>query len=178
MSVYEFEGRIPKIGKNTYISKSASIIGDVTIGDGCFIGPGARIKGDYGKVIIGDETSVQENCVIHARPDEVCKIGNRVNVGHASTLHGCTVEDNAIIGMGSIISDWAVIGEWAVVGEGAVVKQNQKIPDGKICVGVPAKIIGNVKEDYKKEYEYFKDIYVELAKRYPKNLKEIKIGKE
>jgi len=174
MSVYEFEGKVPKIGKNTYISKSASVIGDVTIGDGCFIGPGARIKGDYGKVIIGNETSVQENCVIHARPNEECRIGNRVNVGHASTLHGCTIKNNAIIGMGAIISDWALIGEWTVIGEGAVVKQNQKIPDGKICVGVPAKIIGEVKEDYKKEYEYFKDTYVDLAIRYSKNLKEIK----
>ncbi|MBA7597230.1 Protein YrdA [subsurface metagenome] len=175
MTVYKFEERVPKIGKNTYISKSATIIGDVTIGNGCFIGPGARIKGDYGRIIIGDETSVQENCVIHARPDEVCKIGSRVNIGHASTLHGCTVEDNAIIGMGSIISDWACIGEWAVVGEGAVVKQNQNIPARKICVGVPAKIIGDVKEDYKKEYEYFKDTYVELAKRYSKNLKRLDI---
>ena len=143
MTVYAFEDMVPSIGPDTYISKSADIVGDVTIGSRCFIGPGARIKGDYGSIKIGNRTSVQENCVVHARPDKVCSIGSNVNVGHGSILHGCFIKDWAVIGMGAIISDFAEIGEWAVVGEGCVIKQNFVVPDRKIAVGVPGKLIGN-----------------------------------
>jgi len=171
--IYEFENKRPKIGANSYISKSAEVIGDVVIGDGCFIAPGAKIKGDYGSIRIGNMTSIQENCVIHARPGKICNIGNYVTAGHGCILHTCIIKDYAVIGMGAIISDDAVVGEWCAIGEGCVVKQNQEIPDNKIAVGVPAKIIGDVNEDYKKQWTEFKDIYVELAKRYPAGLKEI-----
>lgn len=172
MALYEFEGRKPVVGTGTYVSASADIVGDVTIGARCFIGPGAKIKGDYGKIIIGAETSVQENCVVHARPDDICTVGKRVNVGHGAILHNCTVKDYAVIGMGAIVSDFAVVGEWCAVGEGCVVKSGQEIPDGKACVGIPAKIIGDVTDDYKKLWSRYKEIYVTLAERY-KNLKRI-----
>ena len=133
MSIYEFENKKPNIGKNTFIYKSADIIGDVIIGKNCYIGPGARIRGDYGSIRIGDNTAVEENVVIHARPDDVTIIGNNVTIGHASIIHNATINDWAVIGMGSIVSDWAVIGKWAVVAEGAVVKNKQKIPDKAIA---------------------------------------------
>jgi carbonic anhydrase/acetyltransferase-like protein (isoleucine patch superfamily) len=174
MTLYEFEGKTPRIGKGTYISATADVIGDVIIGKRCYIAPGARIKGDYGAVRIGDETNVQENCIIHARPNEKTVIGSRVIVGHGSILHNCTLRNDAIIGMGAIVSDWAEIGEWAVIGEGCVVKQNQRIPAGKIAVGVPAKIIGEVTEEYKREWAGFKSIYAELADtRYPNGLRKL-----
>lgn len=174
MTVYTFEGKTPKVGEGTYISKSAEIIGDVTIGKKCFIGPGAKIKGDYGTIVIGDENSIQENCVLHARPGEVCRIGNRTTIGHGAIIHTCTVKDSAVIGMGAIVSDFAEIGVWGVVGEGCVVKNNQQIPDGNIAVGIPAKIIGTVNEDYKTQWNKYKDIYVGLAKRYRDSLKNAK----
>jgi len=172
MAIYEFEGKQPVIGDGTYVSETADIIGDVVIGKRCYIGPGAKIKGDYGSVIIGDETSVQENCVVHARPGDICKIGSRVNAGHGSILHNCTVKDFAVIGMGAIVSDYAVVGEWCAIGEGCVVKNDQNIPPGKIAVGVPAKIIGDVDEDYKKQWGKYKELYIELAERY-RHLKRI-----
>jgi len=170
MALYEFEGKIPKTGKGTYVAKTADVIGDVVIGDKCYIGPGARIKGDYGKIRIGNETAIQENCVLHARPNEICSIGNQANIGHGAILHNCTIKDGALIGMGAIVSDWAIVEENAIVAEGCVVKQNQVIPAGKIAVGVPAKIIGN----RDKQFAEFKGIYVKLAKRYLKSLKKIK----
>jgi len=173
MAVYQFEDRIPKIGASSYISKAANVIGDVTIGEGCFIGPGAQIKGDYGTVKIGDNTSIQENCVVHARPDEICVIGSWINVGHGAILHNCTVKDWAVIGMGAIISDYAEVGEWGVVGEGAVVKNGQKLPDNSIAVGIPAKVIGEVKDEYKGTWTKYKEIYVGLARRYKEELKEL-----
>jgi carbonic anhydrase/acetyltransferase-like protein (isoleucine patch superfamily) len=170
MALYEFEGKSPKIGKETYVAESADIIGDVVIGDKCYIGPGARIKGDYGSIRIGNETAIQENCVLHARPDETCSVGNQVNVGHGAILHNCTIKDGAVIGMGAIVSDWAVVEENAIVAEGCVVKQRQVIPAKKVAVGVPAKIVGESTEEWNK----LKGIYVKLAKRYQTGLKKIK----
>jgi phenylacetic acid degradation protein len=174
MVVYRFEDKEPKIGKGTYISQSAEVIGNVTIGKQCYIGPGAKIRGDYGSIVIGDRTSVEENCVLHARPNDICRVGNMVTVGHGSILHNCTVKDYAVIGMGAIVSDYAVVGVWSVVGEGCVVKNNQVVEDQKIVVGVPAKTVGEVSDEYKQLWTQYKSIYVELAKNYPKKLKEVK----
>lgn len=174
MAIYDFEGRVPKVAENAYISETADVIGDVTIGSKCFIGPGAKIKGDYGKIIIGNESSVQENCILHARPGEKCVVGKRVNVGHGCILHGCTIMDNAVVGMGAVVSDFAVVGDWAVVGEGAVVRSKQEVPGGTIAVGVPAKVIGEVTDDYKVQWNGFKDVYVGLCERYKKGLRRVK----
>jgi carbonic anhydrase/acetyltransferase-like protein (isoleucine patch superfamily) len=172
--VYKFEDKKPKIGKGTYVSQSAEVIGDVTIGEQCYVGPGAKLRGDYGKIKIGNKTSVEENCVVHARPNEICRVGNMVTVGHGSILHNCTVKDYAVIGMGAIVSDYAVVGVWSVVGEGCVVKNNQVIENQKVVVGVPAKAVGDVSEEYKTLWTNFKEIYVRLAEKYPKKLKAIR----
>ena len=175
MSIYEFENKKPSIGKDTFIFKSADIIGDVVIGENCYIGPGARIRGDYGSIRIGNNTAVEENVVIHARPDDVTIIGNNVTIGHGSIIHNATIQDWAVIGMGAIVSDWAVIGKWAVVAEGAVVKNKQKIPNKAIAVGVPAKIVSEISEEYEKQWTNYKKIYSDLARnRFPNSLKEIK----
>lgn len=172
MTLYEFEGKRPTIGKTSFVPETADIIGDVTIGEGCFIGVGARLRGDYGKIVIGDRTSVQENVVIHARDGDQTVVGSNVQLGHGCILHNCTVKDNAVIGLGAILTDFSVVGDWAIVGEGAVVRG--EVPDGKIAVGIPAKIIGDVTEKHKSEWQYYKDKYAELASvRYPAGLKRI-----
>jgi len=171
--IYEFEGRQPKIGDQTYVNHMAIVIGKVTIGRQCYIAPGAVVKGDYGEVTIGDGCSIQENVVIHARPGERTTIGSNCTIGHGSIIHNATVKDEAVIGMGAIVSDYAVIGEWAVIGEGAVVRQHFEVPEGAIAVGVPAKIIGEVKDHHKEELTKFKKIYQDLAIRYPKGLKKL-----
>lgn len=174
MSIFQYKNNKPVIGKNCYIADSAEVIGDVIIGDGCYVGPGAVIRGDYGKIIIGNNTSVEENCVLHARPNETCTVGNNVTLGHACIVHTAKiVSDYSVIGMGAIVSDFAILGEWAVVGEGAVVKNNQEIPPGKIAVGIPAKVIGDVTEEYKKQWNHFKGLYVNLATSYNKDLKKV-----
>ena len=102
MAIYEFEGKRPVIGKGTYVMETASIIGDVTIGEDCYIGAGAVIRGDYGTIKIGNGTAVEDNCVLHARPDDVLSIGNEVTLGHGAIIHNCTIADFAVIGMGAI----------------------------------------------------------------------------
>jgi carbonic anhydrase/acetyltransferase-like protein (isoleucine patch superfamily) len=177
MALYEFEGKRPQIGEGTFVPETADVVGDVTIGKGCFIGVGARIRGDYGRIVIGDRTSVQENVVIHARDGGETRIGSNVQLGHGCILHNATVEDNAVIGLGAILTDFSVVGDWAIVGEGAVVRG--EIPPGKIAVGIPAKVIGEVTERHKQEWQYYKDKYSELAsQRYPKGWKRIDKGED
>ena len=174
MPIYEFENKKPRIGKGTFIFQSADVIGDVTIGENCYVGPGARIRGDYGSIKIGNDTAIEENVVIHARPNEKTTIGDSVTIGHAAIIHNSTIHDWAIIGMGAIVSDYADIGEWAVVAEGAVVKNKTKVPDKSIAVGVPAKVVAEITSDYKKQWTEYKKIYSDLArKRFPNSLKSI-----
>jgi phenylacetic acid degradation protein len=174
VTVRSFDGRIPRIGEGSYVHPSADVFGDVTIGQGCWIGPGARLRGDYGTIVVGDYSSIEDNCVIHARPGETTHIGNWVTIGHGCVIHTATVRDYAVVGMGSIVSDWAVVGVWGVVGEGAVVKQNQEVPEGHIAVGVPARILEKpVSEEYKAQWSEFKKVYVDLARRYPDELQDL-----
>jgi len=172
MTIYEFENKKPRIGKGTFIFQSADVIGDVTIGGNCYIGPGARIRGDYGSIQIGNDTAIEENVVIHARPNEKTIVGDSVTIGHAAIIHNSKIHDWAVIGMGAIVSDYADIGEWAVVAEGAVVKNKTKVPGRSIAVGVPAKIVAEITSDYKKQWTEYKKIYSDLAKkRFPNSLK-------
>ena len=171
MTVRSFEGKTPVIGSGTYVHPTADVFGDVTIGEECWIGPGARIRGDYGTIHVGNRSSVEDNCVIHARPGEVCRIGDWVTLGHASIIHNATIGDFVVVGMGGIVSDWALVGEWAVVAEGAVVRQRTEIPGRGIAVGVPARVIEKrVSDEYVAEWTRFKQVYVDLARRYPTGL--------
>lgn len=171
MAIHRFEERIPIIGEGSWVAESADVLGDCRIGRGCFIGPGARLRGDYGTIVIGDGTAVEDNCVIHARPGEVCTLGRMVTVGHGAVIHNAaSIGDWAVVGMRAVVSDWAVLGEWAVIGEGAVVRNRQEIPARAIAVGVPARIIGSIEEAYIAEWTRFKQIYVDLARRYPEGL--------
>ena len=121
MTLYSFEGHRPTLAEGVYIHPSADVIGNVTLGKNCYVGPGARIRGDYGSIILGDNTAVEDNCVIHARPDEITTIGDHVTLGHGCVIHNCTIKDWAVVGMNAVVSDYTTLGEWAVVGEGAVV---------------------------------------------------------
>ncbi len=174
MAIYEFEGRFPKVAPSAYVDDDAKVLGDVTIGHQCFIGPGARVRGDYGTITIGEMTSIQENCVLHARINETCAVGNHVQVGHGALLHNCTIKDYAVIGIGAVISDYATVGVWSIVGEGAVVPSNQSVPDGKVAVGVPAKVIRDVSDSDKQLWSKYKEAYADLALRYPKGLRRIR----
>ncbi len=168
MTIGIFEEKRPEIGAGSYVHPSADVLGDVTIGRGCWIGPGARIRGDYGTIVIGHHCSVEDNCVIHVRPGEQTTIGNWVTVGHGAVIHNVkAIRDYVIVGMGAVVSDWAVVGEWGVVGEGAVVRQGQEIPPERIAVGVPARVLDKTVSDaYKAQWTHFKETYVELARRY------------
>ncbi len=172
--IYEFEGKTPKIGEGTYVFDNATVIGDVTLGKECYIGPGAVMRGDYGTIVMDDYSALEDLCMVHARPGERTHIGRHVTLGHASVIHNATIRDWAVVGMRAVVSDYAEVGEWAVVAEGAVVKSKSVLGPETINVGVPTKPIGIITEAYKRQWTEFKDIYRQLAsRRYPASLKRI-----
>ncbi len=163
---YRFDGRQPVVGIGTYVSETAIVIGDVRIGERCYIGHGAILRGDYGAIEIGDETTVEEGAIIHAPPDKCCSIGNGVVLGHGAIVHAKRLGDYSGVGMGAVLSIRSEIGRYSVVAEGAVVKQEQKISDSVVVAGNPAKKIRDVSEKEIKFWDYARRLYVELAEKY------------
>ncbi len=165
MPIYSFEGKTPTIPDTTYVAPSASIIGSVTIGERCYIGHGVTLRGDWGSIEIGNETAIEEEVFVHARPDDSTRIGNRVTLGHGALVHNAVIQDGAVIGMRALVSDFSVVGKSAIVGEMGLVKRNQQVPEKAIAVGVPVRVIGEVDDERLKTHKWAKDLYVDLARR-------------
>ena len=141
MPSYEIDGVVPVVDPTAFVHESAVLIGDVIVGPGCYIGPHASLRGDFGRIIVGEGSNVQDNCVIHAFPgaDAVLKPG--AHIGHGVTLHGCTIGSYALIGIGSIVLDGAVIEDEALLGAGSLVTAGSRIPAGMLALGRPAKAV-------------------------------------
>ncbi|HPQ43433.1 MAG TPA: gamma carbonic anhydrase family protein [Syntrophales bacterium] len=164
--LYEFDGNRPLVGKNSYVSDTAQVIGNVIIGDNCYIGHGAILRGDYGRIEIGKGTAVEEGVIIHAPPNDVHRIGEKVTFGHGAIIHGRKIDNEAVIGMGSIISIYAEVGEWSIIAEGSVVKMNQIISRGVVAGGNPARVLREVSENDKEIWGWGKQLYIDLARKY------------
>ncbi|MBP1707337.1 MAG: gamma carbonic anhydrase family protein [Chloroflexi bacterium] len=175
--LYSFRNREPIIGKNTYISEQAVLIGDVRIGDDCYIGPGAILRADYGAIEVGDGSAVEDGVVVHSPPDITCKIGKKVTIGHGAIVHSSAIGDSATIGMGAIISIEAQVGAETTVAEGSVVRMKQIVPPSVIVGGNPAKVIRQVTKGDKEFNDYGKAAYIDLAHEYLREgLKKVETG--
>jgi carbonic anhydrase/acetyltransferase-like protein (isoleucine patch superfamily) len=163
---YEFDGKSPQIGAESYVSETAILVGDVTIGDNCYIGHGAILRGDYGSIVIGSGSAIEEGVVIHAPPGEICDIGKMVTVGHGAIIHAATVGDFSVIGMGSVLSIQSRIGRHSIIAEGAVVKMKQVITDHVVAGGNPAKVIRKIQGKDEELWRWGKQLYIDLAKKY------------
>ena len=135
--------------KEQYIADGAIVKGNVKMGKDTSVWYNATVRGDSNSITIGDETNIQDNAVIHVEDTHSVTIGNGVTIGHGAIVHGCTVGDNSLIGMGAIILNGAVIGRDCIIGAGALVTQNTNIPDGSLAFGNPAKVIRPVTEEQK-----------------------------
>ena len=142
-----------------YIAPNATVTGDVTLEDRVSIWYGSVIRGDAGPIHIGARTNVQDNCIMHSETT----IGEGCTIGHGAIVHGCTVGDHSMIGMGAIVLTGAKIGSHCVIGAGAVVKENMEIPDGHIAVGIPAKIVGETKQSLIDDIYEDEQIYLRLS---------------
>ena len=173
MAIYRYGNRIPQIGRECFVSDTAAVIGDVRIGDNCYIGHGSILRGDYGSIKIGDGTAVEENAVLHIRPDGLLELKQKVTVGHGAFVHGRLIKSFAVIGIGAVIGFGVVIGSWSIVAEGCVVPHGKVIPDEKILAGIPCQIIGDTLDKHKKFWNYGKQLYIDLARQYPEKFERI-----
>lgn len=144
-----------------YIAPNATVVGDVELEDRVNIWYGTVIRGDAGKILIGARTNVQDNCIFHSQTT----VGEGCTIGHGAIVHGCTIGDHTMIGMGAIVLTGAVIGSNCVIGAGAVVRENDIIPDDCVAVGVPAKIIGEVKQAHLDDIAENEETYLRLSEQ-------------
>lgn len=140
MTVYGLGPRVPSIDPSAFVHPDAVVIGAVTLGPESSVWPGAVLRGDYGEISVGARTSIQDGTVIHATEEHPTRIGARCVVGHIAHLEGCTVEDDCLIGSGSVVLHGVVVRSGALVGAGAVVPNGVQVPAGAMALGVPAKI--------------------------------------
>ncbi|THJ67934.1 gamma carbonic anhydrase family protein [Arthrobacter echini] len=135
-----FKGRTPTIGGSVFTAPTAALIGDVTVGEFASVFYGASVRGDTAAIHVGEGTNLQDNVVVHADPGFPTHIGRRVSVGHSAVVHGCTVEDDCLIGMSATVMNGAVIGSGSLVAAGAVVLEGTVVPPRSLVAGVPAKV--------------------------------------
>lgn len=147
MSCYSFNGFIPVVDPSSYIHDTASIIGDVIIGKDCYVGPGAVIRGDWGRIIIEDGCNVQENCVVHMFPGKHITFESGAHIGHGAVVHGATLKSNCLIGMNAVIMDGAIVGKNSIVGALSFVKAEEIIPDNHLFAGNPGRIIKEISQE-------------------------------
>ncbi len=158
--------RVRMKSENYYVASCAHVIGDVEIGDDVSVWFNAVIRGDTGPIIIGDESNIQDGCVLHSEAWNQLVIGRGVTVGHKAMLHGCTVGDFSLIGINSVVLDGAVIGKNCIVGANSLVKAKMVIPDGSVVMGSPAKIVRQVTEIDIKILEASSKHYVENGRKF------------
>ncbi len=147
-----------------YVAPSAVLVGDVTIDEGASVWHGAVLRGDFDSIIVGRDSNVQDNVVVHVDCGMPAVIGRRVTVGHAAVVHGCSIGDDCLVGMNSTINSGALIGSGSVVASGAVVRENAEFPAGTLIAGVPAKTIRTVDETLRRRIDLSWPIYRDLAK--------------
>lgn len=170
--VKELLGKNPKFGENCFLAETAVIIGDVEMGDECSIWYNAVLRGDVHYIKMGNKVNVQDNAMIHCTYQKCpTNIGNNVSIGHNAVVHGCTIHDNVLIGMGAIVMDDCVVESYSIVAAGAVVTQNTHIKEGELWAGVPAKKIGMVSQNLKEgEIERIANNYVKYSSWYKEDL--------
>lgn len=164
--IKEFRGKFPNIDNGAYISESVDIVGDVTIEENVNIWFGSRLRGDINKIHVGKNSNIQENSVIHVDEDYPTIIGESVTIGHGAIIHGCTIDNNILIGMGSIILNGAKIGNNTIIGAGSLVTQGKKFESGVLILGNPAKVIRKLTDEEINSITKSAENYVTLSKEY------------
>jgi carbonic anhydrase/acetyltransferase-like protein (isoleucine patch superfamily) len=174
MAVYELAGVVPVLGRNVWIADNATVIGDVVLGDDASIWFGAVVRGDYMPIRIGARSNVQDNAVVHITHETAkTTIGDDVTVGHSAIVHGATVEDLCLIGMGAVILDGAVIGRGSFVAAGALVTPGTQIPPRSFVMGRPGKVVRAVDDKVLSSLQDSADNYVRYAREFRDKCKRV-----
>ncbi|WP_336883177.1 gamma carbonic anhydrase family protein [Rhodococcus globerulus] len=173
MPSYEIDGIVPVVGSDTFVHPTAVLIGDVIIGNGCYIGPLASLRGDFGRIVVGAGSNVQDGCVLHSFPGRDLVLDPGSHIAHGVVLHGCTVGSGAMVGMNSVVMDGARIGAGGLVGAGSFVPADLDVPAGHLVAGSPAKVIRELDEQTAAWQANGVAVYQELASRSLATLREV-----
>jgi len=174
MAIYEFQGYKPVVDKSAYVHPQAAVTGNVIIGKDVYIAPGAAIRGDWGKIIIKDGCNVQENCTIHMFPGVTVVLEESAHIGHGAIIHGGHIGQNCLVGMNSVVMDNVVLGDECIVGAMSFLKGGMEIPERKLVVGNPAKIVKDVSDGMIQWKTKGTELYQQLPGQLHNSLRECK----
>jgi phenylacetic acid degradation protein len=171
--IYSIDGIVPVVDGTAFVHETAVLIGDVIVGPGCYVGPNASLRGDFGRIVLEPGSNVQDTCIMHSFPrlDTIVEIDG--HIGHGAVLHGCRIGRNAMVGMNAVIMDGAEIGESSIVAALAFVKSDEKIPPRSLAVGIPAKVIRELTEDEIAWKSGGTAVYQQLAQRSMRTMREV-----
>jgi phenylacetic acid degradation protein len=165
LTVYQFEGITPVVDPAAWVHPSAVLIGDVIVGPRCYVGAGAVMRGDFGRIVLEAGANLQDNCVVHSLPDFDCVMEADAHIGHGAVIHGCRIGRDALVGMNAVVLDRAVVGEQAVVAAMALVKMGGQVPPRVLVAGVPARVVRELSAEDIRAKHAGTLMYQELAVR-------------
>lgn len=161
-----YEGDRPQVADDAFIAPNATLIGQVQVGDGAGVFYGAVMRGDRSPLRLGARSNLQDNVTVHSDPEHPCTIGERVSVGHGAVIHGCTIEDDVLVGMNATVLNGAVVGTGSLVAAGAVVLEATVIPPGSLVAGVPGKVRRELNEQEREAVRANAEHYTQLSQRH------------
>ncbi len=173
MALYELDGKSPRLGTDAWVADNAQVVGDVELGDNASVWFGAVIRGDNETIRIGRNTNVQDLSVLHSDHGKPLTIGDNVTLGHQVMVHGCTIGDNSLIGIGAIVLNGARIGRNCIVGAGSVVTEGKEFPDNSLIIGSPAKVVRTLDDAAAARLAASAEGYVANSRRFARGLKKV-----
>lgn len=173
MPCYAIDGVIPVVHPSSYVHPTAVLIGDVIVGPGCYVGPCASLRGDFGRIVLMEGANVQDTCVIHGFPKSETVVEANGHIGHGAVLHGCIVRHDALVGMNAVVMDEAEVGAYSIVAACAFVRAGLKLPEKSLIAGLPAKVMRALTEDEIKWKLHGTQTYQDLTLRCHATLVEV-----
>ncbi|WP_066254103.1 gamma carbonic anhydrase family protein [Hydrogenophaga flava] len=173
MAIYELDGTRPQVADSAWVAENAQVIGDVQLAPGSSVWFGATLRGDTEPIVVGEGSNIQDGSVLHTDKNLPLTIGRHVTVGHQVMLHGCTIGDESLIGIGAIVLNGAKIGRNCLVGAGALVTEGKEFPDGSMIIGSPAKAMRQLTPEQIEGLRRSALHYMENAERYRRGLKKV-----
>ena len=173
MALYELDGMAPRLATSAWVAENAQVIGNVVLGEDSSIWFGVTVRGDTETITVGRGSNIQDGSVLHADVGQPLNIGENVTVGHQVMLHGCTIGDGSLIGIGAVVLNGAKIGKHCLVGAGALVTEGKEFPEGSMILGSPARVVKNLTPEQIEGLRMSAKHYVDNAARFRKTLKKI-----
>ncbi len=173
VKVYAWRGIVPVVDPTAFVHPAAVLIGDVIVGPNSYIGPGASLRGDFGRMIVGEGANLQDNCIMHGFPDTDTVVEDGGHIGHGAVLHGCHIGRNAMVGMNSVVMDGVVVGEAAFIAAMSFVKAGTEIPPRSLAQGIPAKVVRELRDEEIAWKETGTEGYRQLAREGLKGVEEV-----